>query len=214
MKRRKLIVLITAAFLVLVLIGLSFYSHFYLARSFSFDPKGVVFLGDPKAKVELVLFEDFQCSHCQNFMEKVFPQIKNRYVDEGMVHFVIVPLPFFPGSKILINAALTIFHEDPKQFFLFLRASAKEFPKNKVTGKAILSVARKVGGIDLERLEQCIKDRCYYSDIDKNFKKARSIMKNNVLVPTLYVNRVATSTVSFDSVEKMIEETISKAPKK
>jgi hypothetical protein len=103
---------------------------------------------------------------------------------------------------------LTVFEDAPDKVFLFLAQSFKLFPKTKVTNKALLGLAEKVGGIDLERIKDCIEKRCHYAHIDKNLKKARGVMRKNVLVPTLYINGVVSSTDSFDRISSEIEKAL------
>src|SRR3989344_5723586 len=58
-------------------------------------------LGNPKAKITLVEFSDFQCPYCRSFWSGAFPDIKKEYVDTGKVRFVYrdYPLSFHPGAK-------------------------------------------------------------------------------------------------------------------
>lgn len=205
MHKRKVLVLITFALSLLVIGGLAIYTTKYLSRSFIFDKGGTLVLGDAGAKVQLVLFEDFQCSHCQYFSEQILPQIQSRYIDSGRVCCTIVPLSLFAGSRALTNTVLTIFEDSPDRAFLFLKQSFKLFPKTKVTNQALLGLAGKVGGIDLDRIKYCMQKRCHYGDIDRNLKKARSIMRKNVLVPMLYINGSAASVGSFDHISAEIE---------
>ena len=206
MHRNKKITWITLAFAAVVLGCLAFYASYLLSRPFLFDERGSIPLGSLKAKVELVVFEDFQCSHCQIFSEQILPEIETRYIDTGMVRCFLVPLPLFPGSRALTNAALTIFHETPDRLFPFLKEAAQRFRHEKVTQRALLETAEAVGGIDLHALEDCIEKRCYYADIDKNLKAAKKIMKKNVLVPTLYIDGEIASVESFEEISAHIQK--------
>jgi protein-disulfide isomerase len=208
MEARKKIVFATLILAVLSLVSLVFYSRHFSSYPFILDPRGTIVIGTPEAKIELVLFEDFQCSHCQAFTREIFPQIESRYIDSGQVRAILVPLPLFAGSRALTNAALTIFHHSPDQLFPFLTQSGYKFENQKVTDKALLEVAKKVGDIDLELLEDCIERHCYYADIDKNLKNARRVMKKNVMVPMLYINGVATPAFSFAVIAEEIEKSL------
>ena len=44
--------------------------------------------GNPKAKVVIVEFSDYECSHCKVFHEVTFPKIKKKFIDTGLVYFV------------------------------------------------------------------------------------------------------------------------------
>ena len=45
-------------------------------------------LGDPDAPVKIVEFSDFQCFYCRRFYNQTFPQLKENYIDKGLVYLV------------------------------------------------------------------------------------------------------------------------------
>ncbi|MBP6883753.1 MAG: DsbA family protein [Candidatus Pacebacteria bacterium] len=57
-------------------------------------------LGNPNAKVTLVLYEDFQCPFCAKFAKESEELIRNTYVADGRVQFVYRDLAFLgPESQ-------------------------------------------------------------------------------------------------------------------
>ena len=62
--------------------------------------RGEPTLGEATAPITIVEFSDFECSYCRRFHEQVFPQLKSKYIDTGMVRFVHkdLPLPFHPHA--------------------------------------------------------------------------------------------------------------------
>jgi protein-disulfide isomerase len=50
-------------------------------------------LGSPRAPVVMVEFGDYQCPFCRRYQERVFPDIKTRYIDTGKVRYVVRDLP-------------------------------------------------------------------------------------------------------------------------
>lgn len=40
-------------------------------------------LGDESARVVVIEFSSFKCSHCRTFHEEVFPHLRRRYIDTG-----------------------------------------------------------------------------------------------------------------------------------
>lgn len=159
-------------------------------------------VGNPSASVQLVLFEDLRCRNCRAFTQRISPKIEERYLHSGKVSYTIVPVAFLSGSKPLANAALEIYAQAPDRFLSYLQALATHPDKDP------LELATHLGGIDLERFSSCMKRGCHYAQIDKNLKWAEEWMGDDFGTPTLYVNGVAVSTSSFESVERVIERAL------
>lgn len=50
-------------------------------------------LGAATAPVTVVEFSDYECPYCQAFSQKVFPQLKARYIDTGKIRYVARDFP-------------------------------------------------------------------------------------------------------------------------
>jgi protein-disulfide isomerase len=50
-------------------------------------------LGNADAKVTIVEYASMTCGHCANFHNRVFPELKKKYVDTGKVRFIIREFP-------------------------------------------------------------------------------------------------------------------------
>ena len=63
-----------------------------------------IFVGDKNAKITIITFESLTCSHCANFHNDVYPQLKKEYLDTGLakIEFRHFPLDMaaFNASKI------------------------------------------------------------------------------------------------------------------
>jgi len=63
-----------------------------------------IFVGNKDAKITIIAFESLTCSHCANFHEDVYPQLKKEYLDTGLakIEFRHFPLDIaaFNASKI------------------------------------------------------------------------------------------------------------------
>ncbi len=63
-------------------------------------------LGDPNAKVTVIVYEDFQCPFCDRFFQDSEKNIINTYVSSGQVQFVYRDFAFLgPESTIAAEAA-------------------------------------------------------------------------------------------------------------
>lgn len=50
-------------------------------------------IGDPDAPVTIVEYTDFQCPYCGRHVAQTFPQIKENYIDTGLVRYVFKDFP-------------------------------------------------------------------------------------------------------------------------
>ena len=63
--------------------------------------------GDPKAKVTIVEYSDFQCPFCGRFHTQTYPQLEKEYISTGKVKFVYKHLAFLgKESNDAANASL------------------------------------------------------------------------------------------------------------
>lgn len=64
-------------------------------------------LGNPKAKVTIVEFSDFQCPFCRSFWEGAYVQIKTQYIDTGKAKLVFKHFPLAFHSMAVPSALAT-----------------------------------------------------------------------------------------------------------
>ncbi|MGD2170065.1 MAG: thioredoxin domain-containing protein, partial [Chlamydiota bacterium] len=76
-------------------------------------------IGNPSAKVHLILFEDVSCYNCQVFIRSIFPTIKEKYIDTGKAKITFIPLAFLKGSNVPSNAELCVYNISPDHYYSF-----------------------------------------------------------------------------------------------
>ena len=84
------------------------------SRTVSVTPAGGWRMGDPQAKVQLVEYGSFTCTHCAAFARDASAAIRDRYVRTGRVSFEFRPALRDRGD---IVAALTVVCGGPSRFF-------------------------------------------------------------------------------------------------
>jgi protein-disulfide isomerase len=214
MEPRKLLVSLTAFFALAFFTGAVYYESVQMPAPLVLKTEGFPSEGNPKAWVEIAIFEDFLCHNCRTFNEEIYLKLKKEYIDTGKARYTMIPLAFMKGSKPIANAALAVFHSAPHRFFAYAEALF-HFPETqKVTPTALLEIAQKVGGIDLAYLQKAITERKFYGQLRENLEWAKETLGNNFRTPALYINGIPTSTSSFELIEMRMEHilTIGKIP--
>lgn len=173
------------------------------ASPIAIQTQGFPSIGKAAAPVEVVLIEDFQCKNCRSFSKKVLPKLQSKYVKEGKVRFVLVPVSFLTGSQAIANAVLEVYHQNPRQFFPYLKDVLIHEGEVKVSD--LLRLANRVQGIDMEKLRSCIENGCHNQELEKNLGWAQRVMGSQFRTPALYVNGAAGSTYSFEAIQYQID---------
>ncbi len=58
--------------------------------------------GNVDAKIHLIIYESLTCSHCANFHEKVYPDLKKDFIEKGLVK---IEFKNFPLDMAALNAS-------------------------------------------------------------------------------------------------------------
>src|SRR3989344_7242055 len=123
------------------------------------------FIGNPKAKVTVVEFSDFQCPFCRSFWSGAYQQIKKEYVDTGKIKFVFrdYPLPFHPAAQVSAEAAECA-HEQGKFWEMhdkIFEEQAKQGTGTVTYGAAELKKWSSQTGLDSAKFNKCLDSGKY-----------------------------------------------------
>src|SRR3569623_1453685 len=55
-------------------------------------------LGRPTAKIEVIEYASLSCPHCAHFNEAVFPSLKAKYIDTGLVRYTLKEMLTAPAT--------------------------------------------------------------------------------------------------------------------
>ena len=58
--------------------------------------------GDPDAKIKIIIFESLTCSHCANFHKKIYPNLKEDFIQKGHAS---IEFKNFPLDMAALNAS-------------------------------------------------------------------------------------------------------------
>ena len=148
-------------------------------------------LGNPKAKITLVEFSDFQCPFCRTFWSGAYQQIKKEYIDTGKVRFVYrdFPLSFHPGAMPAAQAAQCA-NEQGK----FWETHDKIFGEQAKKGEGTIQFsendvrkwAGQLPGLDMGKWNECFNSNKYTDEINKDVSDGSAYGVSGT--PTVFVN--------------------------
>lgn len=147
-------------------------------------------LGNPKAKVTLVEFSDFQCPFCRSFWSGAYQQIKKEYIDTGKAKLVYrdYPLSFHPASQVSAEASECA-HEQGKFWEIhdkIFGEQAKQGTGTITFGVDELKKWASQIGLDSAKFNQCLDSGKYKSEVEKDFADGSAYGVSGT--PTLFVN--------------------------
>lgn len=144
-------------------------------RSLSVVSTDDIVIGDTKSKIVLVEYFAPTCPHCVHYHQKIFPEIKAKYIDTNKIAYVIRE---FIGNKQDLDATILARcsgHTDTYLKFLEVILSQQNnwaFSKNY---REILTNIGSLGGVSPENFSTCLNDQ----------NKIKILMENTKLVTNL-----------------------------
>ncbi len=166
--------------------------------------------GDANAKVKVVVFEDFKCTYCKKLSNYFFPPIKEKYLETDKISYNIIPLAFICGSKQIANAAISIYELNKDQFFNFVEKISQENVKLD-TKEDLINIVKDLPGINIEIFKELLDKEVFNDYLEDNLILAKSLMRRNFQVPTIFVNG---HQVPLKKLDRTINEYISKEESK
>ena len=123
--------------------------------SFDLYLKGEPSLGRNDAPVTIVEFSDYQCPYCRVFQQKIFPELKSEFIDQGLVRFIHkdLPLPYHPEAE--ISAAVARCAERQDAFWSIHEALFSE--QSCLSCKGALNIGIDAG-LNEQQLRRCLQD--------------------------------------------------------
>lgn len=90
------------------------------STSKTFDMDEQPLIGKKDAPVEMVLFADYQCPHCKEWEDTVYPKVKAKYLDTGIaslrvVHFPVINIQSYYAAM----ASEIVYSENPSKWESF-----------------------------------------------------------------------------------------------
>jgi protein-disulfide isomerase len=144
-------------------------------------------LGAKNAPVTIVDYSSMTCSHCADFMTKVFPMVRSKYVDTGRVRFVFREFPLDSKALGASMLARTIAYDDPARYFGAIDTLFRQ--QDQLIAQPIDTLQR-IGsqyGMNQQAVEACLKDQALLDKLSVDQKIASEVVKVKA-TPTFFIN--------------------------
>ena len=167
-----------------------------------------IYEGNQDAKVTIITYESFTCSHCADFHKNVYPQLKKEFIDAGLVK---IEFRHFPLDMAALNASkIAQCNNDGKSDLLhFLFSNQKKW----AIGETVETAN--------ENLKKLLKDENISIDFEKctNNKKIEDYVLNDRIegvkkfkvnaTPTIIINnKKFDKSLNYKNLKKSIEKLI------
>ena len=167
-----------------------------------------IYEGNKDAKVTIITYESFTCSHCADFHKNVYPQLKKEFIDAGLVK---IEFRHFPLDMAALNASkIAQCNNDGKSDILhFLFSNQKKW----AIGETVETAN--------ENLKKLLKDENIVIDFEKctNNQKIEDYVLNDRIegvkkfkvnaTPTIIINnKKFDKPLNYKNLKKSIEKLI------
>mgnify|MGYP001260214476 CR=1 FL=1 len=183
---------------------------FFVLYSFETNSK-IVSVGNPKSKVTIKVFSSLTCPACADFHSKVFYQLKEEFIDKGVVKFEHHP---FPLDLAALNAEIILrCHVNNDKKFELL---GKIYKKQKLwaVGSDINKINESIKKIGLEsdlkneKMNVCLEDEKAQDEILNLRIDAQKKYKINA-TPTIFINeKKYTGKTDYKEFRKVLEKNL------
>jgi protein-disulfide isomerase len=144
-------------------------------------------MGRSTAKIEVIEYASLSCPHCAHFNEAVFPDLKAKYIDTGIVRYTLKEMLTEP-VQVAAAGFLMARCAGPGKYFKVVDEVFRSQPRWQTGNiKPILQEIGAANGVDAAKFDACLQDQ---AAIDGVTARARRAAEQDGVsgTPTLFVN--------------------------
>lgn len=129
-----------------------------MAELLDTQPLPDIVIGDPDAPVTIVEYASMTCSHCADFHENSYPQIKEAFIDSGQAKLIVREFPFDPRALAAFALARCM-PDDAKRTAMIdvLFDQQASWARGENASAELLRIA-KLAGMSQEDFEACLNN--------------------------------------------------------
>lgn len=168
-------------------------------------------LGNNNAKITIYEYSSFGCSHCADMHLEVMPEVIKKYVDNGSLRIVFVPLPL---EKKSMDAALLAECVAKDKYFDFVNILFKHQRDWMMAFDAMKELRKyaALSGIGKERAEVCLHDDKIAARILGDRKNGLSELgikgTPTFIISSKHGNEALTGSMSFEEISEVLDRHI------
>ena len=138
--------------------------------------QGSPLLGNPTAPVTIIDFSDFQCYLCARYVKSTEPLINQTYIQSGKVALVFKHLPNRGFDSLGASLAAQCTNDQGKfwHFHQLLYKNQKPIDSGWVSNDNLKELASQISGLNIQQLEECLKNEKYKSFLESDLALASS----------------------------------------
>lgn len=164
-------------------------------------------MGAPNAPVTIIEYASLTCPHCANFHTGSLPQIKEQYIDKGLVKFVYRD---FPLDRAALWASMLARCAGPDRYFAFLdvlfrQQSTWARGNDPQQIQDALKRLSRLGGFSDALFHECLQNKAVETAVlDQSLKGEREFKISST--PTLIINgKKHSGSITFEELDKVLK---------
>ena len=181
---------------------------FFTALSTQADEIKRILVGNKSAKISIIAFESFTCSHCANFHKDVYPLLKKEYLDTGLAK---IEFRHFPLDIAAFNASKVAQcrNDGEAEILESLYANQQKWVKGSSVEEANVNLEKFLSkeGFNID-FENCINDKQIEDFVLNDRIDGAKNFKVNA-TPTIIINNEKfDKTLNYKNLKKALEKLI------
>ncbi|MDW4525403.1 DsbA family protein [Rossellomorea marisflavi] len=211
MKKLVLFTVLVAALLVAIVVLTNQAKDKDIALDSHPSTEGQPLLGDEDAPVSVVEFGDFKCPACKAWGERIYPQLKEDFIDTGKANLSYVNVLFHgQESTLAALAAESVFKNDPDSYWAFQKALFDEQPEQDhdaawITVDKLVEVAGNTTGMDVDQLRKEIDGETFRKQLEEDNTLVEEFKIEST--PTVIISGVKLDDpYDYERIRSLIEE--------
>ena len=165
-------------------------------------------LGDPNAPITIIEYASMTCSHCADFHNKTYPDLKKNHIDTGEVKFIFREFPLDKLAMATSMLARCVDNEISMAFIEILFKNRDRWISENALNE--LKNFSKQAGLDSNEFDACLNNQQLLDDLIAGKEKAIEDYKINS-TPSFIINgEVVSGNKPYSFFKSKIEEILAK----